>query len=107
MNRFEEELKAGSFVTSECPHCAKIVWPPSDYCNICFRNVVWRKVSSNGKLIEWSKDGDDIFCITEFENSIRVMGKLDTKNTVLKPGQSVKLTKCTLNYKHKFFFRIE
>ncbi len=46
MNRFEEELKAGSFVTSECPHCAKIVWPPSDYCDRCFRNVEWRKVSS-------------------------------------------------------------
>ena len=106
MNKFDEELIAGNFVTSECLHCAKIVWPPSDYCNICFRNVVWRKVSSNGKLIEWSKKENDIFCITEFENTIRIMGKLDSKNIVLKPGQLVKLTKCDLNNKHKFFFSI-
>ena len=106
MNKFDEELIAGNFVTSECLHCAKIVWPPADYCNICFRNVVWRKVSSNGKLIEWSKKENDIFCITEFENTIRIMGKLDSKNIVLRPGQLVKLTKCDLNNKYKFFFSI-
>ena len=31
MTKFEDELKAGNFVTSECMHCMKIVWPPSDY----------------------------------------------------------------------------
>ena len=55
MNKFETELKAGNFVTSECIDCNKIVWPPSDYCDNCFMEVNWRKVSSNGKLIEWSK----------------------------------------------------
>ena len=46
MTKFEEELKMGNFVTSECKHCDKIVWPPSDYCDNCFRDVNWRKVSS-------------------------------------------------------------
>ena len=35
MNKFEEELKKGNFITSECHKCDKIVWPPSDYCDNC------------------------------------------------------------------------
>ena len=104
MNKFEEELRVGNFVTSECLYCAKIVWPPSAYCNNCFKNVSWRKVSPNGKLIEWSKKNNDIFCIAEFENSIRVIGKLDSKNIIPKPGQLLKFINCSLNDKPKFFF---
>jgi len=39
MNKFETELKAGNFVTSECSYCNRIVWPPSDYCDNCFKDV--------------------------------------------------------------------
>jgi uncharacterized OB-fold protein len=106
MNKFESEIKVGNFVTSECTYCKKIVWPPSDYCDNCFMEVNWRKVSPNGKLIEWSKKNNDIFCIAEFENTIRVMGKLDTKNVMLKSGQLLKFIKCSLNYKPKFFFTL-
>jgi len=106
MNKFESEIKAGNFVTSECTYCKKIVWPPSDYCDNCFMEVNWRKVSPNGKLIEWSKKNNDIFCIAEFENTIRVMGKLDTKNVMPKSGQLLKFIKCSLNYKPKFFFTL-
>jgi uncharacterized OB-fold protein len=104
MTKFDDELRSGNFVTSHCIHCKKIVWPPSDYCNKCFRNVDWRNVSLNGKLIEWSKKGNDFFCIIEFENIIRIIGKLETKNSTPKPGQIVKLEKCILSSKHKFFF---
>ena len=79
MNKFETELKAGNFVTSECTYCDKIVWPPSDYCNICFKEVNWRKVSESGTIVDLSRKENDVFCITEFESKIRVMGKLDTK----------------------------
>ena len=104
MNKFEEELRVGNFVTSECLYCAKIVWPPSAYCNNCFKNVSWRKVSPNGKLIEWSKKNNSIFCIAEFENTIRVIGKLDSKNVIPKPGQLLKFISCSLKDKPKFFF---
>ncbi len=57
MNKFDIELKKGNFITSECKYCAKIVWPPSNYCNNCFNYVTWRKVSLYGKIIEWSKKG--------------------------------------------------
>ena len=75
MNRFDDELKKGNFVTSECTNCKKIVWPPSNYCNNCFKHVNWRRISLYGKIIEWSKKDNDIFCITEFENTIRIIGK--------------------------------
>ena len=97
----------GNFVTSECSSCDKIVWPPSDYCDNCFKEVNWRKVSQTGRIIELSKKGNDIFCITEFENKIRVMGKLDSKSYVVKPDQIVRLSKCSLNGKSSFFFSLE
>ena len=106
MNKFDAGLKKGDFITSECQYCAKIVWPPSNYCNNCFNCVTWRKVSLYGKIIEWSKKGNDIFCISEFENTIRIIGKLDTKNKTLGSGKLVKLSKCSANGKCKFFFTL-
>jgi len=107
MNKFETELKAGYFVTSECSYSKKIVWPPSDYCNNCFNEVNWRKVSENGTIVELSRKENDVFCITEFEYKIRVMGKLDAEIHMAKPGQTVKLTKCLFNDKNGFFFSLE
>ncbi len=104
MNKFESEIKTGNFVTSECIDCNKIVWPPSDYCDNCFMEVNWRRVSPNGKLIEWSKKNNSIFRIAEFENTIRVIGKLDSKNVIPKPGQLLKFISCSLKDKPKFFF---
>ena len=106
MNKFESELKAGNFVTSECTYCNKIVWPPSDYCDICFNGVNWRKVSKNGTVIELSKKENDVFCITEFENKIRIMGKLNAEIDMVKPGQAVRLSKCLLDDKNSFFFSL-
>ena len=107
MNKFETELKAGNFVTSECTYCNKIVWPPSDYCDICFKEVNWRKVSETGIIVELSRKENDVFCITEFENKIRIMGKLDAEIHMAKPGHTVKLTKCLVNDKNSFFFSLE
>ena len=107
MNRFETELMIGNFVTSECRYCDRIVWPPSNYCDSCFKEVNWRTVSENGIIIELSKKEEDVFCITEFENKIRIMGKLDAEIDMVKPGQTVKLSKCLLNGKNKFFFSLE
>ena len=104
MNKFEEELRLGNFVTSECQYCNKIIWPPNNYCDNCLRDVVWRDVSTIGKLIEWSKNENGIFCMVEFENVIRILGKLDSKNIMPKPGQLLKFINCSLNDKPKFFF---
>ena len=107
MNKFDTELKVGNFVTSECTYCKKIVWPPSNYCDSCFKEVNWRNVSKNGIIVELSKKENDVFCITEFENKIRVMGKLNAKISMVKPGQTVKLVRCLLNDKNGFFFSLD
>ena len=104
MTRFEAELKNGRFVCSECDKCKKLVWPPSDFCNTCFGNVNWRSVSTIAKLIEFSKKDNVVFCLAEFENTIRLMGTLEHESDRLLIGQEIKLIKCGYDEKEKFVF---
>ena len=106
MNPFETGLKNGKFVCSECSKCNKLVWPPSDYCNVCFGVVKWRQVSKNGKLVEFSKKDDKIFCIAEFENMIRIMGELEIGLKTPLIGNDLELVKCNYVNKEKFFFQL-
>ncbi|HEV2193494.1 MAG TPA: zinc ribbon domain-containing protein [Nitrosopumilaceae archaeon] len=106
MNTFENELKNGKFVCSECPKCNKLVWPPSDFCNVCFGKVTWRQVSKKGKLIEFSKKDNTIFCIAEFEDTIRIMGELETSLKIPSIGQNLELVKCNYVDKEQFFFQL-
>jgi uncharacterized protein len=106
MNQFENELKNGKFVCSECYKCNKLVWPPSNFCNICFSKVKWRQVSKKGKLIEFSKKDNTIFCIAEFENTIRIMGELKIGVQTPLVGQDLELVKCDYTDKEKFFFQL-
>jgi len=101
MTRFEQELKNNVFVSSFCTRCDKHVWPPSDMCNSCFGNVIWRPVTRTAKLIEFSSKGDDVFGIVEFEGSIRVMGRIMT-TSALKIGQMLNLIECNFDGKAKF-----
>ena len=107
MNQFENELKNGKFVCSECPKCDKLVWPPSDFCNTCFSKVKWRQVSKKGKLIEFSRKDNAIFCIAEFENTIRIMGELETESKIPLAGQDLDLVKCSYTDMEKFFFQLK
>lgn len=93
MNKFEEELKNNNFICSECPKCKRLVWPPSDFCNKCLGDVVWRPVSKKAILVEISKKDEKQFCIGEFENSIRVFGILEGRTNII-PGQSITLKHC-------------
>lgn len=105
MNRLEEELKKGKFVCSECPYCRKLVWPPSDFCGVCFKQVRWRQVATTAKLVEFSEKDNTVFCIAEFEDRIRVIGSL---NTTLKPqvGQKLRLERCSYGAEAKFEFTL-
>ena|SRR5438445_6678104 len=107
MNQFENELKNDKFVCSECLRCNKLVWPPYNFCNICFGKVIWRQVSRNGKLIEFSKKDNMIFCIAEFEDTIRIMGQLETGLKKPTIGQELELIKCNYDAKEKFFFQLK
>ncbi|MGC1426608.1 MAG: hypothetical protein WA833_07875 [Nitrosotalea sp.] len=106
MTRFEAELKNNNFVCSECVKCKHLVWPPSNYCNKCFGDVIWRPVSKKATLVEFSsKDGKN-FCIGEFENSIRVFGMLE-KNSNLIIGQNMTLKYCDFDQMPKFVFQTD
>ena len=106
MTRFEAELKNNNFVCSECAKCKHLVWPPSDYCNKCFGDVIWRPVSKKATLVEFSsKDGKN-FGIGEFENGIRVFGTL-VGNPNLIIGQSLTLKNCDFDQMPKFVFQTD
>ena len=89
---FESELKKGNFVISECHHCKKIVWPTSKFCNECFKKTFWRKSHGKGEIIEFSKIDNQFFCIAEIENSIKIIGQIDSGIPTV--GDKVKISKC-------------
>src|SRR5574340_1351823 len=104
MNRFEQELKNNNFLCSQCTKCDKLVWPPNDFCNKCFSNVIWRPVSRFAKIVEFSSKDNEFFCIAEFEDVIRVMGRIENASG-LQVGQSLFLVKCDYDGKEIFVFQ--
>jgi len=98
---FEYELKKGNFTISECKYCQKTVWPPSEFCNQCFREVSWRKGSIEGKIIEFSKQNTEYFCIVEIEEGIKIIGK--TSTGIPNIGQYAKIEKCGMRDENYYF----
>ncbi len=105
MNKFEQELKNNNFLCSQCPKCNKLVWPPSEFCNKCFGKVTWRPVSRFAKIIEFSNKDSEFFCIAEFEDGIKVMGRIENASN-LQVGQKLFLAKCDYDKKEQFVFQI-
>jgi hypothetical protein len=103
MNVFEDELKKGKFVVGQCLKCQKISWPPNDFCSHCFGSLSWRSVIEPGILVEYSMLDGKLFCIAEFENTIRIMG-IFSGNTTPKPGQKVRIVRCTFDGAPKITF---
>ncbi len=98
---FESELKKGNFIISECTHCQKIVWPPSEFCNQCFSEVSWRNALNQGKIVEFSKQNNDYFCIVEIENVVKIMGRVS--NGIPNVGQRVKIDDCGMKGENYYF----
>ena len=96
MNKFENELKSGNFIVTECLDCKQIVWPASNFCNICHNHTQWRNANNTGKIIEFSKKNDDYFGLIEIEKNLRVMGKILAEKTP-KINQTVELKNVHLN----------
>lgn len=87
---FEPEFKEGNGKVSECVSCG-IVWPPNEICNQCFGSTIWRNIYPIGKLLEFSKNEEGFFGLAEFEEKIRIIGKINSKDQLPKVGQTVKL----------------
>ena len=99
---FENELEKGQFCIPECLSCKKLVWPPSEFCDKCNGETSLKKEEIEGKIIEFSRQNDDYFCIVEFYNSIRIMAKM---TTYPKKDQIVKISKCGI-VDGSYFFHI-
>ncbi|MBT3329751.1 MAG: hypothetical protein HOE93_01605 [Nitrosopumilus sp.] len=97
---FESELSKGKFCIPECTKCEKIIWPPSGFCDKCTGITSLRKGEFEGKIIEFSKQNEDYFCMVEFYNSIRLIAKMEK---IPKKDQIVKITKCGISDKSYFF----
>ena len=99
---FESELSKGQFCIPECLTCKKIVWPPSEFCDNCNEITSLKKGDFKGKIIEFSKQNENYFCLVEFCNSIKLMAKMTSSP---KKNQIVKISKCGI-VNGSYFFQI-
>ena len=97
---FESRLSKGQFLIPECTKCKKIVWPPMEFCNHCFGIVSLKEGDFEGKIIEFSRQNEQYFCIVEFDNGIRIMANI---SKIPETGQMVKISKCGINDGNYFF----
>ena len=98
---FESELSQGIFCIPECTVCKKIVWPPADFCNQCFGSIFLKKGDFEGKIIEFSRQNKEYFCLVEFKNAIRIMAKI---SQIPEIDQIVKISKCGISNGSYFFY---
>jgi uncharacterized OB-fold protein len=99
---FEKELEKGKLHIPECTVCKKLVWPPSEFCDKCNGETSLKKEEFEGKIIEFSRQNKEYFCIVEFCDSIRIMAKMAT---CPKKDQTVKILKCGID-KNNYFFHV-
>ena len=97
---FEDELSKGVFSIPQCSVCQKIVWPPSEFCSNCLGKVILKKNDFEGKIIEFSKQNDDYFCVVEFDDTIRIIAKIKERPEI---GQTVKISNCGMQNGNYFF----
>lgn len=99
---FESELSSGKFCIPECEKCKKIVWPPSEFCGHCFGTISLKEDDYEGKIIEFSRQDDQYFCIVEFKDTVRIMAGI---SETPKKGQMVKISECGIR-NGSYFFKV-
>jgi uncharacterized OB-fold protein len=97
---FETRLSNGEFCIPECEKCKKIVWPPAEFCSYCFGTVSLKEGEVEGKIIEFSRQDKQYFCMVEFYGAVRVMADISKTPEI---GQIVKILKCGITNGNYFF----
>ena len=97
----ESKLEKGVFVVGECIECKKTIWPPADYCNVCFGDVSVKQGPEYGKIIEFSKQGENYFCLAEFPENIKIIGKVSVG--IPNVNQKVSVKKCGIKNNDYYF----
>ncbi|KFM20004.1 Rubredoxin-like zinc ribbon domain protein [Marine Group I thaumarchaeote SCGC AAA799-P11] len=99
---FESELSKGNFLIPKCTECKKIVWPPMEFCDHCMGKTSLKGGDFEGKIMEFSRQNDNYFCIVEIEDSFRIMAKMIQKPHI---EQVVTVSKCGIS-KGNYFFEV-
>jgi uncharacterized OB-fold protein len=99
---FEDELTKGNFTIPECSSCKKIIWPPTEFCDVCYSKTCLKTGQFMGKIIEYSKQNEEYFCMVEFLDSFRLIAKKKDKP---ENGQIVKISKCGIS-EGSYFFQV-
>ena len=98
---FEAKLSMGKFCIPECERCKKVVWPPMEFCNHCLGTVsIKEEEGIEGKIIQFSRQDKQYFCMVEFHKAIRIMASISKTPKI---GQVVKISKCGIKDGNYFF----
>lgn len=92
---FGIKLQDGKFFVSFCTKCHTTVWPPSEFCSVCFSESIPKDMSPIGTLIEFSKKNNEYFGLAEFDHKIRLIGKIHGDK--IKEGMKIQLQNCSHN----------
>ena len=97
---FEDELRNGNFLIPQCESCEKIVWPPASFCDNCFGKVVLKEKQKQGKVITFSKQKKEYFCVVEFEGNIKIIAQSKEEP---KKDHTVEIVRCGIKNNNYFF----
>lgn len=101
--KYEAELRKGIFVIPECSSCNKIVWPPSQYCDTCFGETIWRKGPDKGRIIESFKQDESTICLVDFGDNLKIIGKLTKYTRDPQIGDTINLESCGIRDNNHYF----
>lgn len=89
-------IKGNMISMTYCSNCKQYIWPPSYFCNNCFKKTKIKKLKNKGKLIEHTfsniPNQTSFFGIGDF-SGIKIMGSL---NTPIEIDKDIMISKITL-----------
>jgi uncharacterized OB-fold protein len=108
MREFIESIKTGEFRIPVCNSCHARVWPPFQFCPVCYSPTSLEKVNAIGTLVEFSvshvKNRDGLFGVIDLDG-IRIVGSLG--ETPVQVGQKMKLASCGIRDDGTPFYNFE
>jgi uncharacterized protein len=95
MEDFIEFLRKGQFRLPVCTSCKNKMWPPSNFCSLCFSKTSLEVIDTTGTLIHLTKSyfkgTEGYYGLVEI-SGIRLIGSFDKPD--LPEGARVKMIRC-------------
>jgi len=119
ISQFVDYLTEGNFMMTRCKSCGRNFFPPRQDCFSCASsNMEWIEVKGPGKLLSFTtvyygpsgfeNDIPYTLGIAEFENGIKILGRVSKKVNVkdIKVGMKLKIVPIKLDNEH-FSYELE